>query len=142
MTRIVKQENGNTIAIGIYADNETELQRWFNLFFNFSATSGELNVESDLFGWFTTTTDTLKHGLQQIALNHVLLSAKHGLEFKGHKLGAMPLARRAARLWFARIPSERIMPERELNSLGELESIAREFKQTQREPEFSHSARD
>lgn len=139
MARIVKQLNGNTVAIGIYADSETELNEWHNLFFNFSATDGELNVESDRFGWFTTTTEHFMHGAIQIALNHILRNAKHGLEFKGKKLGAMPLARRAARLWFASIPCERIMPERELNALGEIEAICREFK---RESEFAYSTRD
>lgn len=115
--KLVKQSNGTVILFGIYADTEAELQEWHNLFFNFGMTDADLNVESDRFGWFAVSTERAMHGAVQIALNHILRNAKHGLEFKGRKLGAMPLARRAARLWLASIPSERIMPERDLSDV-------------------------
>lgn len=64
MTRIVWQNWGSNLAIGVYADTRTAAERIYNGCYNYGATNGDFHIVKDdkqgCFGYFSASWETLK----------------------------------------------------------------------------------
>lgn len=96
MVKLYIQDYGSAIAIGIQSDNKQEINEQFNSFWNFGATSGELEWNTPEFAYFWTTPENFQKYLVTSSLHKIL--NEHPNKFCGKKGGAMEHARQLAQL--------------------------------------------
>ncbi len=95
MTRLLLQDCGSRIAVGITGDTETEITDRFNSFFNHQATDGDFHwITEGVCGYFWTDQFRFMRALVVAALYEII--NKDTTKYKKQKGGALPEAWRIA----------------------------------------------
>ena len=94
MTNITHQNLGSSWAVFIYGDNREEIEQRFFSFWNWNATSGELEWLTEGRAKFWTSKERMRKYFENVSLMELADSRPN--DFKGKPQGALPEARRLA----------------------------------------------
>jgi hypothetical protein len=105
ISKLVVQNFGSNIAIGIISEDPEMI---FNTFWNWGATTGEMNLDSSKFGWFWTQPKRFEKTVLNIMLNR--LASVNARKFKGKKHGFLNVAKKLTKNFFKQIQEETFLP--------------------------------
>jgi len=104
MVRIVCQDLGSSLVVGIKGREHEEILHTFYSFWNHGATDGNITWFNDLFGYFWSTREKFEKAMLSRAL-FVILNENPN-RYKGSSKGALPRAKKLALEWSDSIEQE------------------------------------